>query len=98
MAEATLSASAETRLTWEQICERYPDQWVVLVATYWTDFVRSRIRSAIVAGHGSKDESWERARPVREQYPETVHTQAHWTAPPWQDDGPPPVECACPCP
>lgn len=39
------------RLTWKQICERYPGEWVVLVETDWgddTDFERC---TSIVVGH-----------------------------------------------
>lgn len=34
-------------MTWTQICERYPDQWVALVEIDWNDETVAR-----VAGHG----------------------------------------------
>lgn len=37
---------AEQRLTWKQIQEKYPDQWVGLVDIVWQD--DSNIESAIV--------------------------------------------------
>ncbi|MBC7977848.1 MAG: hypothetical protein H7138_22945, partial [Myxococcales bacterium] len=39
------------RLTWEQICRRYPDQWVALVELDWNDET-DELTVARVAGHG----------------------------------------------
>ena len=36
----------EERLTWDEIVERYPDQWVGLVDVDWED--EANVRSAIV--------------------------------------------------
>ena len=36
----------EERLTWEEIAEKYPDQWVGLVDVDWED--EANVRSAIV--------------------------------------------------
>jgi hypothetical protein len=33
------------RLSWKQICERYPDAWVVLVDIQWSTRVRHRDRA-----------------------------------------------------
>jgi hypothetical protein len=56
MAEAAATEYMLTEpLTWEQICERFPDQWVVLVeinrAVQGEDD-RGEIRTARVAGAG----------------------------------------------
>ncbi|HWO17872.1 MAG TPA: hypothetical protein VNO30_03825 [Kofleriaceae bacterium] len=57
-------------LTWDQICERYPDQWVVLVETDWRDENHSYgFRTARVAGFGkSRRESFDQARPFERGY------------------------------
>lgn len=39
-------------LTWKQICERYPDQWVALVEMDWDD-ENDGFSVARVAGHGA---------------------------------------------
>jgi hypothetical protein len=40
-------------LTWEQICERFPDQWVVIVEIeHEGEEYEGRIRTARVAGAG----------------------------------------------
>jgi hypothetical protein len=39
-------------LTWKQICERYPDQWVALVEMDWNDET-DEFTVARVAGHGT---------------------------------------------
>ena len=46
-----ITANVE-RITWDEVCRRYPDEWVMLVDIDWvneTDFV---FRSAIAVGHG----------------------------------------------
>ena len=39
-------------MTWWQICERYPDQWVVLVEMDWNEET-DEFTTARVAGHGA---------------------------------------------
>jgi hypothetical protein len=65
-------------LTWTQICERYPDQWVVLVEVDWVekdeDNLTFEFHSARVATHGStRREPLMQARPLRARYPEMAH-------------------------
>ena len=43
--------SALDRLTWKQICERYPDEWVVLVDTEWVNDTDSDFGTTIVWAH-----------------------------------------------
>ena len=38
-------------LTWKQICDRYPDEWVVLVDTRWINDTDSEFDTAVVLGH-----------------------------------------------
>ena len=48
-------AGAETeRLTWDEICKRYPDEWVVLVETDWVNDCDFNFRSAKVFGHAKR--------------------------------------------
>lgn len=76
MAEALATAAPATDfsitepLTWDEICERYPDQWVVLVEIDRgdADHVR-RFRSARVVGAGkTRREPLEQSRLLRQRY------------------------------
>ncbi|HET7505784.1 MAG TPA: hypothetical protein VFK02_32415 [Kofleriaceae bacterium] len=51
-------------MTWREICERFPDQWIALVALDWADDRDEPFRTALVAGHGSHREALEQARPL----------------------------------
>ncbi len=74
----TAAANLSEALTWTQICERYPDQWVVLVEV---DLVEKdeeslsfEFHSARVAGHGpTRRGTLVQARPLRTRYPEMAH-------------------------
>ncbi|TMQ05395.1 MAG: hypothetical protein E6J90_49065 [Deltaproteobacteria bacterium] len=58
-------------LTWKQICERYPDQWVALVEMDWNDET-DEFTVARVAGHGrSRRAPFEQMHAARLKY-ETV--------------------------
>lgn len=50
--------------SWDEICRRFPDQWIVLVELDWTDDRGGEIRTAFVAGHGTKREALVAARPL----------------------------------
>jgi hypothetical protein len=50
--------------TWSEICERFPDQWVALVALDWVDEGDRPFRTALVAGCGSRAEALAQARPL----------------------------------
>jgi hypothetical protein len=53
------------RLTWEQIRERYPDRWVVLVDHDWQEDDLARYNTARVLAYGSsRAEAVARARPA----------------------------------
>ncbi len=82
----------EERLTWAEICERYPMQWVVLVDMDWVDDMFSAIRTAIVAGHGGDEESFEQARPYRERFRSIAHRHTRPSDPPRVSD---PEETVC---
>lgn len=51
-AQATEPQPLSEVLTWKQICERFPDQWVALVEMDWNDDT-DEFTVARVAGHGS---------------------------------------------
>jgi hypothetical protein len=50
--------------TWSEICERFPNQWIALVALDWVDDHDEPFRTALVAGHGSRSEALHQARPL----------------------------------
>ncbi len=57
------------RLTWPQIRERYPDQWVVLVDHDWYEHVPARYDTARVLACGvSRAEATARAQPALDSY------------------------------
>ncbi len=59
----------EVVTTWKEVCQRYPDQWVVLVETDWIDAGKSSFRSARVVGHGVRcADAVAQARPVTARY------------------------------
>jgi hypothetical protein len=61
-------------LTWEQICDRYPNEWVCLVEI---DKINDRdfdFRTARVVGHGkTRKASYDQAAPFNEQYRSMGH-------------------------
>ena len=57
------------RLTWPQIRERYPDQWVVLVEHDWDEVNLSSYNTARALGCGaSRAEAIAHARPALDAY------------------------------
>jgi hypothetical protein len=75
-------------LTWEQICKRYPDQWVCLVEFDRIDPGRFAFRTARVVGHDSRRRTAvEQSRPWWRAYEEvgqhfTGRTETRlWMAP-----------------
>lgn len=61
-------------LTWREICERHPDQWVALVEIDWINENDLDFRSARIAGHGkTRREPLDQARPLRARYDEVGH-------------------------
>lgn len=55
-------------MSWGQICERFPDQWVALVALDWEDDQAEPFRTALVAGRGSRREALAQARPLHKVF------------------------------
>ena len=57
------------RLTWQQIRERYPDQWVVLVEHDWDEHYLGTYNTArALACGGSRAEAIAHARPALDAY------------------------------
>ena len=56
-------------LTWEQICELYPNEWVCLVEIDNINDTDFDFRTARVVGHGkTRREPLDQARPLLERY------------------------------
>mgnify|MGYP000028136235 CR=1 FL=1 len=55
-------------LSWREICQRFPDQWIALVALDWVDDRDEPFQTALVAGHGSRREALAQARPLRKLF------------------------------
>ena len=51
-------------MTWSEICVRFPEQWITLVALDWVDDRDEPVRTALVAGAGSRHEALAQARPL----------------------------------
>lgn len=72
------AANLSEPLTWAQICERHPDEWVVLVEVDWVekdeDNLTFEFHSARVATHGpTRREPLMQAKPLWARYPEMAH-------------------------
>jgi hypothetical protein len=69
-AATTTSAAISEPLTWAQICERYPDEWVCLAEVDWLDDETGLdFRTARVIGHGkSSGDPIDQAKPWLERY------------------------------
>ena len=71
---ATLDPAISEPLTWAEICDRYPDQWVALIEIEWADDHNFKFRTARVAGNGkTRREPLVQARPLRARYPQIGH-------------------------
>lgn len=61
-------------LSWEAICRRYPNEWVVLVNMDWIDADNGEFRAAIVLAHGpSREATMSQVGPAQAEYPEFAH-------------------------
>lgn len=58
------AATVSEPMTWSEICERFPDQWIALVALDWADDQDEPFRTALIAGWGSRREALAQARPL----------------------------------
>lgn len=73
VAQANEPAISEP-LTWDQIRERYPDEWVCLAEIGWLNDTDFEFTTARVVGHGKKSrDPYVQARPYRAQYDEIGH-------------------------
>jgi hypothetical protein len=56
-------------LTWKEICERYPDQWVCIADADWVNDTDFEFGTARVVGYGkTRKEPLDQARPWRTRY------------------------------
>ena len=61
--------NASERLTWPQIRERYPDQWVVMIEHDWDEHDLANYTTARVLGPGpSRAEAGASAQPALDAY------------------------------
>jgi hypothetical protein len=65
-----VAVPAFERLTWKEICARFPDEWVMLADVEWFDEDHLAFDTALVIGHG-------RAR--REAFQSTDHLKERFT-------------------
>jgi hypothetical protein len=81
-ANMTIAPTISEPLTWTQICERYPDEWVCLVEIEWLHPRNFEFRTARVVGHGkTRRAPFEQARPWREHYNTMGHFHTHQYVP-----------------
>jgi hypothetical protein len=79
MTAAHLGPTISDPLSWKQICERYPDQWVCLVEFARIDPCRFAFRTARVVGHSPERRvAVEQSRPWWRHYEEVGQ---HFTGP-----------------
>jgi hypothetical protein len=74
MTDVDVSSGAEPShpLTWQEICHRYPGQWVALVEIIWVD--DDEVATARVAGHGPRRaDPLRQARHLHSRYEEIGH-------------------------
>jgi len=70
-ADSTIEPTISEPLTWTQICERYPEQWVCLVEFDRIDPGRFAFRAARVVGHSKQRRAAvEQSRPWWKSYEE----------------------------
>jgi hypothetical protein len=73
-AAEALAPTISEPLTWDEICARYPDEWVCLVEM---DFLHPNgldFRTARVVGHGrTRQAPFDQASPWRARYEEIGH-------------------------
>lgn len=70
----TITQEVSEPLTWAEICERHPSEWVCLVEIDRADPNSFSFRTARIVGHGkTRGEPLRQARPWRQQYPCVGH-------------------------
>jgi hypothetical protein len=71
---ANIAPQISEPLTWEEICAKYPDQWVCLVEIDEIEEQNFEFRTARVIGHGKTPrEPLDQARPLFDRYEEIGH-------------------------
>jgi hypothetical protein len=73
-AATTITPTISEPLAWDEICKRYPDEWVCLVEIDRVEPQNFEFRTARVVGHGkTRREPLDQARPWREHYKSIGH-------------------------
>lgn len=60
-------------MTWSEICERFPDQWLALVEIDWVDERDEPVRLGFVAGAGTRRGALEQAKPLLRVFDKLGH-------------------------
>ena len=83
-AEPIISTDPD-RLSWVEICARYPNEWVVLVDFDWIDDDDDEFRTAIVLHHGTgRDTTIRDAAPCKRRgYLDFAHYYTGRVRGPW---------------
>jgi hypothetical protein len=80
-AAASITPTISDALTWDEICRRYPDEWVCLVEIDRVDPDRHHFDTARVVGHGrTHREPSDQASPWWEYYDEIARYFTGWSA------------------
>jgi len=58
------TSSVSEPMSWSEIRDRFPDQWIALVALDWADERDEPFCTALVAGRGTRREALDQARPL----------------------------------
>jgi len=68
-----IEAGISEPLTWTQICDQHPNEWVALVEIDWVNETDFDFRSARVVGHGTRRQQYEQARAWSSRYTSMGH-------------------------
>ena len=73
-AQAAGAPEISEPLTWKQICERWPDEWVALVEIDWANDTDFEFGTARVVAHATKRrEQYEQSRQWSSRYTSMGH-------------------------
>lgn len=61
------------RLTWAEICARYPNEWVTMVDAEWVDEDFTDVRTAVVVVHSGDYAASFLGPELRTHFEESVH-------------------------
>jgi hypothetical protein len=77
MSNPAVGGIGAERLTWVEICSRYPDEWVVVVDARWVDDSDLELHSAEVIAHHARRK--EASPAVKEARSRGAEAGCFWT-------------------